>query len=114
MATFVLIPGAGGLAWEWHRLGPELEARGHTAVPIDLPAGDDGSGLAEYADWTAASIRGRTDVVLVAQSFGGFTAPLVCERAARRPDRSPERDDPEAGRDVRRMVVEHRPGWGDA
>lgn len=81
MATFVLIPGAGGLAWEWHRLGPELEARGHAAVPIELPAGDDGSGLAEYADWTAASIRGRTDVVLVAQSFGGFTAPLVCERA---------------------------------
>ena len=81
MATFVLIPGAGGLAWEWHRLGPELEARGHAAVPIDLPAGDDGSGLAEYADWTAASIGGRTDVVLVAQSFGGFTAPLVCERA---------------------------------
>ena len=73
MATFVLIPGAGGLAWEWHRLGPELEARGHVAVPIDLPAGDDGSGLAEYADWTAASIGGRTDVVLVAQSFGGFT-----------------------------------------
>ena len=82
MATFVLIPGAGGLAWEWHRLGPELEARGHAAVPIDLPAGDDGSGLAEYADWTAASIRGRTDVVVVAQSFGGFTAALVCERAS--------------------------------
>jgi pimeloyl-ACP methyl ester carboxylesterase len=81
MATFVLIPGAGGLAWEWHLLGPELEALGHTAIPIDLPAGDDGSGLAEYADWTAASIRGRTDVVLVAQSFGGFSAPLVCERA---------------------------------
>ena len=81
MATFVLIPGAGGLAWEWHRLGPELEARGHAAVPIDLPAGDDGSGLAEYADWTAKSIGGRTDVVLVAQSYGGFTAPLVCERA---------------------------------
>ena len=38
------------------------------------------SGLAEYADWTAKSIGGRTDVVLVAQSFGGFTAPLVCER----------------------------------
>ena len=82
MATFVLIPGAGGLAWEWHRLGPELEARGHVAVPIDLPAGDDGSGLAEYADWTAASIRGRTSVVLVAQSYGGFSAPLVCERAS--------------------------------
>ena len=81
MATFVLIPGAGGLAWEWHLLGPELETRGYAAIPIDLPAGDDGSGLAEYADWTAKSIGDRTDVVLVAQSFGGFTAPLVCERA---------------------------------
>jgi pimeloyl-ACP methyl ester carboxylesterase len=81
MATFVLIPGAGGLAWEWHRLGPELEARGHAAVPIALRAGDDGSGLSEYADWTARSIGDRTDVVLVAQSYGGFTAPLVCERA---------------------------------
>jgi pimeloyl-ACP methyl ester carboxylesterase len=81
MATFVLIPGAGGLAWEWHRLGPELEARGHAAVPIDLPAADDGSGLAEYADWTAKACAGRSNVVLVAQSFGGFTAPLVCERA---------------------------------
>jgi pimeloyl-ACP methyl ester carboxylesterase len=82
MATFVLIPGAGGLAWEWHRLGPELEARGHVAVPVELPAGDDASGLAEYADWTAKATVGRSHLVLVAQSFGGFTAPLVCERAA--------------------------------
>jgi pimeloyl-ACP methyl ester carboxylesterase len=81
MATFVLIPGAGGLAWEWHRLGPELEARGHTAVPVELPAGDDASGLAEYADWAAKATVGRSDVVVVAQSFGGFSAPLVCERA---------------------------------
>jgi pimeloyl-ACP methyl ester carboxylesterase len=80
MATFVLIPGAGGLAWEWHRLGPELEALGHTAVPVDLPAGDDASGLAEYADWAAKACAGRTSIVLVAQSFGGFSAPLVCER----------------------------------
>jgi pimeloyl-ACP methyl ester carboxylesterase len=81
MATFVLIPGAGGLAWEWHCLGPELEARGHTAVPVDLPAGDDESGLAEYADWAAKACAGRSDIVLVAMSFGGFTAPLVCARA---------------------------------
>ena len=80
MATFVLIPGAGGLAWEWHLLGPELEARGHAAVPVELPAGDDASGLAEYADWTAKACAGRSDIVLVAMSFGGFTAPLVCER----------------------------------
>ena len=32
MATFVLIPGAGGDPWEWHRLAPELEALGHEVV----------------------------------------------------------------------------------
>ncbi|HEU5203565.1 MAG TPA: alpha/beta hydrolase [Candidatus Limnocylindrales bacterium] len=78
--TFVLIPGAGGLAWEWHRLEPELRALGHDVVPIELPAGDDSAGLAEYADAVVEAIGERTGIVLVAQSFGGFTAPLVCER----------------------------------
>ena len=80
MATFVLIPGAGGLAWEWHRLGPELRRLGHDVVPIDLPSGDNAAGLAEYADTVVRAVGERMDVVLVAQSYGGFTAPLVCER----------------------------------
>jgi pimeloyl-ACP methyl ester carboxylesterase len=79
--TFVLVPGAGGLAWEWHRLEPELRALGHDVVAIDLPAADDSAGLAEYADAVVDAIGKRTRIVLVAQSFGGFTAPLVCERA---------------------------------
>ncbi|WP_433469033.1 alpha/beta fold hydrolase [Spirillospora sp. CA-128828] len=80
MATYVLIPGAGGQSWYWHRLGPELRARGHDVVAVDLPAGDDSAGLAEYADTVVQAIGDRTDLVLVAQSMGGFTAPLVCER----------------------------------
>lgn len=78
MATFVLIPGAGGRAWYWHRLVPEL--RGHDVVAVDLPADDDSAGLSEYADVVAAAIGDRTGVVLVAQSMGGLTAPLVCTR----------------------------------
>ena len=78
--TFVLIPGAGGLAWEWHLLEPELRALGHDVVPIQLPAEDDSAGLTEYADTVVDAIDGRPDLVLVAQSFGGFTAPLVCAR----------------------------------
>jgi pimeloyl-ACP methyl ester carboxylesterase len=77
---FVLVPGAGGLAWEWHRLDPELRALGHDVIPIELPAGDHSAGLAEYADTVVDAIGERTGIVLVAQSFGGFTAPLVCER----------------------------------
>ncbi|MFD0903231.1 alpha/beta fold hydrolase [Actinomadura sediminis] len=78
MATFVLIPGAGGRAWYWHRLPPEL--RGHDVVAVDLPADDDAAGLREYADTVVSAIGGRTGVVLVAQSMGGLTAPLVCAR----------------------------------
>lgn len=77
MSTFVLIPGAGGAAWYWHRIVPQLREAGHQAIAVDLPAADDSAGLSEYAGIVAAAIGDRTDVVLVAQSLGGFTAPLV-------------------------------------
>jgi pimeloyl-ACP methyl ester carboxylesterase len=80
MTTYVLIPGAGGDAWYWHRLVPELERRGDTAIPVELPAGDKEAGWAEYADAVATAAEGRGPVTLVAQSMGGFTAPLLVGR----------------------------------
>ena len=81
MSTFVLVPGAGGQAWYWHRLVPELRARGHEAIAVDLPAADDRAGFAEYADAVVAAIGDRRDgLVLVGQSLGGFTVSLVAER----------------------------------
>jgi pimeloyl-ACP methyl ester carboxylesterase len=80
MATFVLIPGAGGDPWEWHLLARELEVRGHEAIPVRLPAGDDRAGWDAYADAVVDAIGDTRDVVLVAQSLAGFTAPLVAER----------------------------------
>jgi pimeloyl-ACP methyl ester carboxylesterase len=80
MATFVLIHGAADTAWYWHLLEPELRERGHDVVTMDLPCDDDSAGFAEYADTVVDAIGDRRDLVLVAQSFGGFTAPLVCER----------------------------------
>src|SRR6202023_1528004 len=77
---FVLIPGAGGAAWYWHRVVPELEARGHEAVAVDLPGADESAGLPEYAEAVVAAIGGRRDVVVVGQSLGGFTAPVACAR----------------------------------
>src|SRR5688572_23642642 len=84
MATYVLIPGAGSGPWYWHRVTPQLEALGHEVVAVDLPVDDDSAGLAEYTDVALDAIgdRGGDGLVLVAQSMGGFTAPLV---AARRP-----------------------------
>ncbi len=80
MSTFILIPGAGGAAWFWHRVDPELRARGHDAIAVDLPADDESAGLERYAETVVIAIGDRDDVVLVAQSMGGFTAPLVTDR----------------------------------
>jgi pimeloyl-ACP methyl ester carboxylesterase len=79
VTTFVLVPGAGGEAWYWHRVVPLLEQAGTAAVAVDLPGDDPNAGLEVYADRVIEAIADRT-VVLVAQSLGGFTAPLVCAR----------------------------------
>ncbi|WP_351231927.1 alpha/beta hydrolase [Streptomyces sp. NPDC002133] len=83
VSLFVLIPGADGRAWYWHRVIPELRARGHEAVAVDLPA-EESAGPAEHADAVVRAIGERTaatgggsGIVLVAQSLAGFTAPLV-------------------------------------
>jgi pimeloyl-ACP methyl ester carboxylesterase len=78
--TYALVPGAGGSAWYWHLLVDELRARGAEAIAVDLPAGDDNAGLPEYADAVVNAIGDRAPVVLVAQSLGGLSAPLVCDR----------------------------------
>jgi pimeloyl-ACP methyl ester carboxylesterase len=55
MSAFILVPGAGGAAWYWHRVVPELRARGHEAVAVDLPGAGDAAGLPEYADADVAA-----------------------------------------------------------
>ncbi|MET8152837.1 alpha/beta fold hydrolase [Actinoplanes sp. NPDC049668] len=80
MAAFVLIHGAGDVGWYWHLVEAELRARGHDTVAPDLPCEDDSAGLLAYADVVVDAIGDRTGLIVVAQSFGGFTAPLVCDR----------------------------------
>src|SRR4051794_1722712 len=79
-SPFVLVPGAGGEAWYWHRVVPLLRAAGHDAIAVDLPAGDEDAGLDDYADLIVSAIDGRDDVVLVAQSMGAFSAPIAAAR----------------------------------
>jgi pimeloyl-ACP methyl ester carboxylesterase len=80
MATFALIHGAGDVGWYWHLVEPELRERGHDVVAPDLPCDDDSAGLSEYTDTVVAAIGDRRDIVVVAQSFGAFVGPLVCDR----------------------------------
>ncbi len=78
--SFVLIPGAGGMASYWHRVAPLLEEADHEAIAVELPGDDETRGLPEYADLVMRAIGDRTNVVLVASSLAGFTAPIVCAR----------------------------------
>ena len=77
MSTFVLIPGAGGNGSYWSQVVTELESRGHRAIAVDIRQDDPALGLPEYAEITTAAIGEHRDVVLVAQSLGGVTAPMV-------------------------------------
>jgi pimeloyl-ACP methyl ester carboxylesterase len=75
--TYALIPGAGGSAWYWHRVTPLLP----DAIAIDLPVDDDSADLVTYADAVVAAVSGAPGpLVLVAQSMGAFTAPMVASR----------------------------------
>jgi len=88
MATYVLIHGAADSGWFWHLLEAELRARGHDVVAPDLPCDDDSAGLAEYADTVVGAVGDRTGLIVVAQSFGGFTAPRR-SRTRKRRERHP-------------------------
>ena len=80
MATFALIHGGGDVGWYWHLVEAELRERGHEVVAPDLPTDDDSADLGDYADTVVDAIGDHGDLVVVGQSYGGFTAPLVADR----------------------------------
>jgi pimeloyl-ACP methyl ester carboxylesterase len=80
MATFALIHGGGDVGWYWHLVDAELRRRGHDVVAPDLPCDDNAASIDDYADTVVDAIGGRGNLVVVGQSYGGFTAPLVADR----------------------------------
>ena len=81
LTTYVLIPGAGGSAWAWHRVVPLLERRGHEVVAVDLPVSDPAAGYEEYVQAVLVAMgEPRHQVAVVAISMGGIIAPIVADR----------------------------------
>jgi pimeloyl-ACP methyl ester carboxylesterase len=78
-STFVLVPGAGSSSAFWRLVSPRLAAAGHTPIAVDLPNWP-GATLADQADAIVKAADGAENVVLVAQSMGGFSALMACDR----------------------------------
>jgi len=83
--TFALVHGAWHGAWCWERFIPEIEARGHRAISVDLPIEDGTATFDTYADVVDAALPISDEVVLLAHSLGAMAIPIV---AARRPVRA--------------------------
>lgn len=77
MATFGLVHGAWHGGWCWESLIPELRARGHTAIAMDLPSDQRTATFADYAEAVVASLPPTPDLVLVGHSLAGMVIPLV-------------------------------------
>ena len=83
MTTFVLVHGAWHGAWCWERLVPELEARGHRTITMDLPVEDGSATFEDYADVVVDAVKHEgNDIAVVGHSLGSMTIPIV---AAKRP-----------------------------
>lgn len=84
MSTFLLIHGSAHGAWCWRDLVPELSARGHQAIAIDLPShGNDPTppeevGLEDYVSAILSSVD--TPVIAVAHSSGGVAMTQAADR----------------------------------
>jgi pimeloyl-ACP methyl ester carboxylesterase len=80
MAKYILIHGAGDVGWYWHLVAEELQALGHEVIAPDLPVDDESATLNAYADSVIAAAGDGGKTIVVAHSFGGYTAPIVASR----------------------------------
>lgn len=87
MKTFVLIHGSWHSSWNWHKVIPILEGRGHKAIPVDLPGmGRDKTPIKEVRfKGTVENVCRLIDnidgqVILVGHSKNGIIISQVAEQ----------------------------------
>ena len=86
MSTFVLVHGSWHGAWCWYKVVSRLQARGHTAIALDLPGlGADATPLSEVSlelwnDALLEVVRAQAEpVILVGHSRGGLNISMAAE-----------------------------------
>ena len=90
-------PGVAAARPNWRPIGPD-------AIAVRLPAENDTAGWSENPDTVVDATGDRANVILVAASMGGFTAPIVCSR--HQVDLLVLLKDDHARRDLQRVGVE--------
>ncbi len=80
MSTFGLVHGGGFGAWCWDRVVPALQARGHSAMTVDLSPDDFAAGAVHCADIVAGTFAGEPGLVVVGHSIAGLVTPLAADR----------------------------------
>lgn len=84
MTSYALVHGGSSAGFYWDRVRPVLEGAGHLVVAPDLPAADPSAGFEDYADAVDDALQAAghqgSDLIVVGQSMGGFTAPVVASR----------------------------------
>jgi pimeloyl-ACP methyl ester carboxylesterase len=71
MSTFGLVHGARSTSKVWRLLVPELEARGHRVMVVDLPVTDPTTTLVDYADIAEAAFADAGEpIIAVGHSMG--------------------------------------------
>jgi hypothetical protein len=82
MTTFVLIPGAGTDPLVYAATVEALSDLGHRALAPPLPLRDEHARPSDHADAIVRALPGDAELVIVAQSLGAFTGPLVAARTS--------------------------------
>jgi pimeloyl-ACP methyl ester carboxylesterase len=68
------------MASYWGLVLRELSERGLAGTAVDLPGDDPSKGLPDYVDLIVAAAAGLVEVVIVAQSLGGFSGSWAASR----------------------------------
>jgi len=76
----VLVHGSGGGGWNWDRVRPLLEERGHEVVTPELEMLDAATSIEDHAQQVVDAMDGLSDVVLAGHSYAGLPVALVTDR----------------------------------
>lgn len=82
MTLFALVHGAWHGGWCWDKVIPELEARGHRAIAMDMPVDDSDASVDDLVNSVVGPIEAAREgdaVTIVGHSMAGLVIPFAAD-----------------------------------